>query len=540
MRPLARGSGLLAVLLCLAQTVPLLAQYSERLEVVIANVDVVVTDKKGKPVTGLTRDDFEIYEDGRRMEITNFAAYDAATSESAPGPAGEARQPPKAQPQPKPQPKLFVLFVDIQDIEPYRRAQFFESVRQFLGSARREGDLVAVLTWNRRIRTLLEPTVDAERIDVVIDGLSEPYRDRERRVARELSEMIIDQAAMEAELFGTADGVDPDADREFEQFIIDEQRCQATKRKARELRTTLAAFSRIELRKILLFAGDDLSLNPGGRCLTKGDIDALADTANAYGMAIHALHPPGARDHRATRPDRGGMPAMTGGDPNASAYSRAWDEAGGLLTLAERTGGHIGVGAPQSAKVLQQVVTELDSYYSLGYRMGPGREDRPRALKVVAKNPKHEVRARQSVVRISEAARLRDLVTTNLYLPPPQGQQRPSFEAATGETKRDGRYLVVDVRLSVRAQDLLTTPAADGTSRGSFSVFVAAGRELGDASDVAEATQEFDAPPPGDEDAVIEYSFGARMRPDTRRLSIAVRDNLTGEVATRVVAVNPG
>jgi hypothetical protein len=363
---------------------------------------------------------------------------------------------------------------------------------------------------------------------------------REQRVARELSEMIIDQAAMETELFGSVSGGDPDADREFEQFIIDEQRCQATKRKAKELRTTLAAFSRIELKKVLLFAGDDLSLNPtGGDCLTIGELDALADTANAYGMTIHALHPPGARDHRATRPERGGMPAMSGGDPNASAYSRAWDEAGGLLVLAERTGGHIGVGAPQSTKILQQVATELDSYYSLGYRMGPGREDRPRALKVVTKDPKHRVRARQNVVRISEMGRLRDLVTTNLYLPPPGGRQRPAFEVVIGEVKRDGRYLVVDVRLEIRATDLFVAPGPDGKSRGSFSVFAAAGRELGDASDVAEATQEFEALPENDDDPRIEYTFGARIRPDTRRLSIALRDNLTGEVASTVVSLPP-
>src|SRR5678816_2107906 len=38
----------------------------------LVQVDAVVT-KDGKPVTNLTADDFEIYEDGRKQAITSFA-----------------------------------------------------------------------------------------------------------------------------------------------------------------------------------------------------------------------------------------------------------------------------------------------------------------------------------------------------------------------------------------------------------------------------------------------------------------------------------
>jgi hypothetical protein len=40
----------------------LIAQISETIEVRVTNIDVVVTDKSGKRVTGLTRDDFEVFE----------------------------------------------------------------------------------------------------------------------------------------------------------------------------------------------------------------------------------------------------------------------------------------------------------------------------------------------------------------------------------------------------------------------------------------------------------------------------------------------
>src|SRR5215813_6013295 len=44
-----------------------------RISVTLVQIDAVVTDSKGKPVTDLTKDDFEIYEDGRRQPITNFS-----------------------------------------------------------------------------------------------------------------------------------------------------------------------------------------------------------------------------------------------------------------------------------------------------------------------------------------------------------------------------------------------------------------------------------------------------------------------------------
>ena len=60
----------LAVVLALAAT-PITAQgssavFSDTVDVEVVNIEIVVTDKDGQPVTGLTVDDFRLFEDGAR------------------------------------------------------------------------------------------------------------------------------------------------------------------------------------------------------------------------------------------------------------------------------------------------------------------------------------------------------------------------------------------------------------------------------------------------------------------------------------------
>ena len=84
---------MLLLLSCLARFRPRRKRHSssrtpaKRIEVSIVNVDTVVTDKQGRRVHGLRKEDFEIYENGVRQPITNFAEY---ASERDATPAGVA------------------------------------------------------------------------------------------------------------------------------------------------------------------------------------------------------------------------------------------------------------------------------------------------------------------------------------------------------------------------------------------------------------------------------------------------------------------
>src|SRR3954470_9379520 len=107
-------------------------QINEVIEVNVVEIEVVVLDSHGKPVSGLTKDDFEVREGGKKREITNFYAvdhgeihYDApaaplsATTTAAPEPP----------PAPIPAPPLhYVIYVDNAHLDLKQRNRVLDSL----------------------------------------------------------------------------------------------------------------------------------------------------------------------------------------------------------------------------------------------------------------------------------------------------------------------------------------------------------------------------------------------------------------------------
>src|SRR5436189_4382250 len=73
-----------------AQNIGPLPPLTAHVDVQVVNVDVSVTDTDGKPVMNLTRDDFEIFEDGKPQKITNFYIVQDATLRDGSAPAAAA------------------------------------------------------------------------------------------------------------------------------------------------------------------------------------------------------------------------------------------------------------------------------------------------------------------------------------------------------------------------------------------------------------------------------------------------------------------
>lgn len=202
----------LAFAVCLAAALPVCAQtqegfsnhFGEKVDVNVVNVDVFVTDKAGNPVPGLQQSDFEILEDGKRVEVSYFAAIDrgarpepqstiAAESQPAPSPA----IPPS--PSPAPEALQLVVYVDNQHVRAAHRARVLRQLREFLNGELRPGDRVMVVAFDHGLQIQQPFTADRAALARALDKVEqmEARGDdliRARRLALEQIHLMIETA----------------------------------------------------------------------------------------------------------------------------------------------------------------------------------------------------------------------------------------------------------------------------------------------------------------------------------------------------------
>src|SRR5438067_4867455 len=176
-----------------AAQAPNIPRAGETIEVSIVNVDTVVTDKHGARIHGLRKDDFEIYENGVRQPITNFAEYASereATSAGVATPSATPAVPRAAQPPPAPR-RTIIVFVERFQLPAFRSDPMFAAMKKLLHGTVRPGDRVSVVTWNHGILgARLDYTDNLALIDKTIDAVADrtttvdhnPMDDIEREV----------------------------------------------------------------------------------------------------------------------------------------------------------------------------------------------------------------------------------------------------------------------------------------------------------------------------------------------------------------------
>ena len=121
-----------------------LPKLTESIDVKVINVDVVVTDKKGNAINGLTKDDFELFENGQPKLISNFyevqgkkatnvsiAPPEAAKPAAAPPPAEEINENLR---------RRIIFYIDNLSLMPFNRNRVFKEMKEFAKNVMRPGD----------------------------------------------------------------------------------------------------------------------------------------------------------------------------------------------------------------------------------------------------------------------------------------------------------------------------------------------------------------------------------------------------------------
>src|SRR5688500_20012528 len=112
-------------------------------EVEQVTVDVVVTDKKGVPITGLTAGDFQILEDNKPQKIASFESIVVPEA-----PSGVTPSRPRISSNQAPEMRTgrsFVIVFDDIHLAPYHAQRAKAAVAEFLRTGVREGDRVSLV-----------------------------------------------------------------------------------------------------------------------------------------------------------------------------------------------------------------------------------------------------------------------------------------------------------------------------------------------------------------------------------------------------------
>jgi len=555
-----------AIILCAAtlaaqQTQPQpstdVPKLTETIDIRVINVDVVVTDKKGNPIRGLTKDDFQLFENGVPKSISNFYEVEGPktlnVAVTAPPPTAQVQPPPPApvtrEEIPENLRRRVIFYIDNLSLAPFNRNRVFKEMKEFAKNTLRHGDEAMIATFNRSLKIRLPFTRDAGAIQTTLDtiagesalGLSN--RSEARDVQKRIQDADnYDSALAQARTY--AESVNHDLRQSVDSL--------------NGLMTTLAG---VEGKKILVLTTEGFQMQPGremfymidetakekgwniGSTLLEGmsfdaasQIQNVARTANANGITIYAIHAGGLG-----AANEGYMADMDRPTPYTVTQAAVSNSTESLQLIAEMTGGLASINTNNFAQAFRNIQRDLEAYYSLGYRAGTERVDRQRNLDVRLKNRNYVVRSRQTFVEKSTFAEMSDRVIANLLYKTKANDLHILVKVGTPVASEDLFRVPVEIQIPM---DSLTLLPQGENYMGGFSVYCAVANKEGDMSDVARQTHQIRVPNTDFgkiKGKYYTYALDLLMEPGPNKISVGVVDdvsNTTGFDRVPVIAAD--
>ncbi len=557
-----------------AQQQPELSAFMESIDVRVINLEVVVTDRDGRRITDLRPEDFELIVDGDQAAIDYFSEI---RQRQAVSPQPAAQEPPREEPEPAipwdPAPAVeaganvvthFLLFVDNYFGIQGQRDLVLREIREDL-SMLGPNDRFAIIAF------------DGRELDLIGAWSSSPETIRENL-----------GKAMEQPCFGLARrGEQNQFDTQYDELAIDQARASfATNRVrsfSRKIKAVVGAatsamrsYSTLPGRKVMLLmsggwprdpitytVGMDSDVRTASlRYSSTPDLNNLVHTANLLGYTLYPIDLPGAQVREPGAGDRSVFleditniafgAATSGGSGGGDSREPATDPAAesvdsvqaersfaastldfnrtagreheieaSLMVMAKRTGGLAMLNGLRGV-ALAEMIEDVGNYYWLGFTPERQRDDEQHSIRVKIRRPGLKVRTRKGFSDFSRSTEATMMVESQLLFSTNLGAQALGVELGEPERHRRGE-LRVPISLRIPLDGVVMLPVAEG-HQAQLELRVAAIDEEGHRSEIPVIPIRLGGaePPPAGAHAV--YDTELRLRPDTRRLVLAVHD----------------
>jgi VWFA-related protein len=562
-----------------ALAVPAFAQeqrFAEEVDVRVIDVDVIVTDRQGNPLLNLTRENFQLLEDGRPVEIRYFSRIaDGRLSDEPALAAGETTQT-AAAPAGAHSPVTWVFFMDQTSMQPSRRNMTLKQLRAFVDRAMLPGDKVMVANNDgASLRIEQGPTEDRSAIITTFTKLEGKGVHQGNATSR--------ASQVRMELSRVSDE-DPQADylaTELAQqiaLIIEEEEMR-TKNAVAAIDALVDTLAKMEGRLAFVYVGAGFNTLPG-QALTDAfrarfparatdpaapkpeerrqwierQITGLYEKLSATRVTVYTVQAGDTWMVSAEQQNR----QTIGGDIEGASSELA--EGASARELAQRTGGLYFRANPQLAQQLDRVRSDLSNYYSLGYvpQGDPGVTHRVRIkVNVDGARVRHRETVRErthpeEAARVEIARLVQPQVAATLPKAAPSEANPLGIAIQAQAPKRENwaKEFTLPFNFSIQLETL-TFVKREVTSRAEFSMQFTVSAPDGTVWPLETREQSLEVPLaeiPDNPDAHVDYVWHVNLSPlkipqgipitrDGMQLTVTVLDHATGSRSVVTVPV---
>jgi VWFA-related protein len=378
----------------------------------LVQFDAVVTDKQGRPVTDLRPEDFEVYANGRKQEVTNFSfitAEPGATPSAQPTPrprnADKSAPPlPPARLKPGQVRRTVALVVDDLGTSFESLASVRGALKKFVDEQMQPGDLVAIMRTSAGMGALQQFTGDKRVLYSAIERVRWYPMGRAGLAAF----APMEPPGLSTSPNGGFDSTDPNADLEdFRDQIFTVGTLGA-------INFIIRGMGELPGRKSIILFSDGLNiLDPSDPTKRQRVIDGmrrLVDLANRAAVVVYAVDARGLPYLGLTAADNTGTRSPQQVRDQLTQRSNSYRESQtGLAVLADQTGGLFIHENNDLGGAVRRVLEDQRSYYLIGFRPDDSVFERVRgrlhfnSLQVRLKRPGLKVRTRSGFIGVTDS-----------------------------------------------------------------------------------------------------------------------------------------
>ncbi len=484
-----------------------------KISTTLIQLDVTVTDKKGKIVTNLKPEDFEVYENDKKQAITNFSFVGSAPQEQSAPPAPKSNKNESGAPVPpvpvRPEQvrRTIALVVDDLGLSYESIGSVQRALKKFIDEQMQPNDLVAIIRTGSGNGSLQQFTSDKNVLYAAVEKV------RWNPIGRAgISTFTPVEPTLQEQIAATGATPRTNTSAATDAAIQAEKDRTTAFNELREdifsigtlgsINYVVKGMGELPGRKSIMLFSDGFSIctktdikNDAARCDRMRDtLQQLTDLCNRAAVTIYTQDARGLTYVGMSAQDNISLTTQKLEDAVANRTDELRDKQQGLSFLAEETGGRATFNSNDLNYGLEKMLEDTKGFYLIGYQPEAETFDaktrRFNKLIVKIKQPDLTARYRSGFFGVTDAD-LRRAVSKNetplqqilkpLTSPFTASDINLKLNALFGKDDKNGSF--INSFLYIDAKDLKFTDAPDNSKQAVFDVLAISYGENGAITD---------------------------------------------------------